>query len=134
MLINYFYRMSQNTENQTNQTHPQEVEEKGEQFIECEVCGKKVRSNMYKRHMSGVHGFITKEEFSRLKEEVQKTIQSSIHSALEEHGRGHYKSLKELLEEGEKHAQECPQCRDELAEWLERKRKESYKKTNRKWL
>ena len=128
--------MSQNqTQEQTPQSNIQnEAEEKDEsQFVECEICGKKVRANMYKRHMSGVHGFITKEEFARLKEEVQKTIESSIHSALEKHEKGHYRSLKELLEEGEKHAESCPTCRAELEQWLEKKKKEKYKASNRKW-
>jgi len=41
--------------------------------------------------------------------------------------------LKELLEEGEKHAETCPQCREELDQWLKKKRQESYKKGKRLW-
>ena len=129
--------MSQNptTQEQTPQSNTQnEAEGKDEaQWTECEVCGKKVRLNMYKRHMSAVHGFITKEEYAKLKEEVEKTIQTTIHSALQEHWKGHYRSLAELLEEGEKHAETCPQCRKELEDWLEKKKREKYKPANRKW-
>ncbi|ASO67387.1 hypothetical protein c125 [Metallosphaera turreted icosahedral virus] len=125
--------MSQSQPTQ-EQTPPQEEGKDESQWTECEVCGKKVRMNMYKRHMSAVHGFITKEEYQRLKEEVEKTIQSTIHSALQEHWKGHYKSLSELLEEGEKHAETCPTCQKELEEWLKKKRNEKYKPANRKWL
>jgi len=129
--------MSQNqsVQEQSPSNPSNEAEGKDEsQFTECEVCGKKVRLNMYKRHMSAVHGFITKEEYQKLKEEVEKTIQSTIHEALQEHWKGHYRSLKELLEEGEKHAETCPTCRNELEEWLKRKKMEKYKPANRKWL
>jgi uncharacterized C2H2 Zn-finger protein len=125
--------MSQNTQEQTPQTPPQE-EEKGNDYVECEVCGKKVKASAYKRHVSAIHGFITKEEFGRLKEEVEKTIQTSIHSALQEHWKGHYRSLRELLEEGEKHAETCPTCKNELEEWLKKKKLEKYKPANRKWM
>ena len=126
--------MSESTQTQTPQT-PQTPQTEGEdvQYMECEVCGKKVRANAYKRHMSSVHGFITKEEYQKLKEEVEKTIQNSIHTALQEHWKGHYKSLKELLEEGEKHAESCPTCQKEMQEWLEKKKREKYKPANRKW-
>jgi len=128
--------MSQATPEQNSppQTQPQQTEEeKGNDYVECEVCGKKIKANMLKRHMNGVHGFITKEEFVKMREEVEKTIQSSIHEALKEHWKGHYRSLKELLEEGEKHAETCPTCQNELREWLDKKRKESYKKSKRLW-
>jgi len=84
--------------------------------------------------MAGIHGFITKEEFAKMREEVEKTIQTSIHSALQEHWKGHYRSLKELLEEGERHAETCPTCQAELKEWLDKKRKETYKKSVRRWI
>ena len=124
--------MSQNTQEQTPTPQPQE-EEKGNDYVECEICGKKVKASAYKRHVSAIHGFITKEEFQKMREEVEKTIQTSIHSALQEHWKGHYRSLKELLEEGEKHAETCPQCREELDQWLKKKRQESYKKGKRLW-
>ena len=122
--------MSQNTQEQTPTPQPRE-EEKGNDYVECEICGKKVKASAYKRHVSAIHGFITKEEFQKMREEVEKTIQTSIHSALQEHWKGHYRSLKELLEEGEKHAETCPQCREELDQWLKKKRQESYKKGKR---
>ena len=125
--------MSQNQQEQSVQTPPQEEAKADAQFVDCDICGKKIRANMYKRHMASVHGFITKEEFAKMKEEVEKAIQSTIHSALQEHVKSHYKSLKELLEEGERHAMECPQCKNELEEWLKRKRQESYKKGKRLW-
>jgi len=126
--------MSQSTQSQTSQTpQPAQTEEDDSQYTECEVCGKKVRYNAYKRHMNAVHGFITKEEFQRMREEVEKTIQASIHAALQEHWKGHYRSLKELLDEGEKHAETCPQCREELDQWLKKKKMEKYKSANRKW-
>jgi len=124
--------MSQNTQEQSPPPQPQE-EEKGNDYVECEVCGKKVKASAYKRHVSAIHGFITKEEFQKMREEVEKTIQTSIHSALQEHWKGHYRSLKELLEEGEKHAETCPTCKNELEEWLKKKRQESYKKGKRLW-
>jgi len=124
--------MSQNqTQEQANP--PQEEGKDESQFVDCEICGKKIRANMFKRHMNAVHGFITKEEFAKMREEVEKVIQTSIHSALQEHWKGHYKSLKELLEEGEKHAETCPTCQAELQEWLKKKRQESYKKGKRLW-
>jgi len=126
--------MSESAQSQAPQT-PQQApeEEKGNDYVECEVCGKKVKASAYKRHVSAIHGFITKEEYAKLKEEVEKTIQTTIHSALQEHWKGHYRSLAELLEEGEKHAETCPQCRQELQQWLDKKRKEKYKPANRKW-
>jgi ribosomal protein L37AE/L43A len=102
--------------------------------VECEVCGKKVKASAYKRHVSAIHGFITKEEFAKMREEVEKAIQTSIHSALQEHWKGHYRSLRELLEEGEKHAETCPTCKNELEEWLKKKKLEKYKPANRKWM
>jgi len=125
--------MSQPTQEQTPTPPQTHEEEKGNDYVECEVCGKKVKASAYKRHVSAIHGFITKEEFQKMREEVEKTIQTSIHSALQEHWRGHYKSLKELLEEGEKHAETCPTCQAELQEWLKKKRQESYKKGKRLW-
>ena len=124
--------MSQSTQEQTPTPQQTQEEDKGNDYTECEVCGKKVKASAYKRHMS-IHGFITKEEFQRMREEVEKTIQSSIHDALKEHWKGHYRSLKELLEEGEKHAETCPTCQAELQEWLKKKRQESYKKGKRLW-
>jgi len=124
--------MSQNQPNQ-EQT-PQQEEGKGNDYVECEICGKQIKSSAYKRHMAGIHGFITKEEFAKMREEVEKTIQTSIHSALQEHWKGHYRSLKELLEEGERHAETCPTCQAELKEWLDKKRKETYKKSVRRWI
>ena len=126
--------MSQTPQEQTVQTPPQEEAKADAQFVDCDICGKKIRANMYKRHMASVHGFITKEEYQKLKEEVEKTIQNTIHEALKEHWKGHYRSLKELLEEGEKHAESCPTCQKELEEWLEKKKREKYKSANRKWL
>jgi len=124
--------MSQTPQEQT--PTPQQSEgEKGNDYVECEVCGKKIKANAYKRHVSAIHGFITKEEFQRLREEVEKAIQSSIHSALQEHVKGHYRSLGELLAEGEKHAETCPQCKEELEQWLKKKKMEKYKPANRKW-
>ena len=125
--------MSQPTQEQTPSPSQTHEEEKGNDYVECEVCGKKVKASAYKRHVSAIHGFITKEEFQKMREEVEKTIQTSIHSALQEHWKGHYRSLGELLEEGEKHAETCPQCREELEKWLDKKRKEKYKPANRKW-
>ena len=125
--------MSESTQTQAPQTPQTQDEEKGNDYVECEVCGKKVKASAYKRHVSAIHGFITKEEYAKLKEEVEKTIQATIHSALQEHWKGHYRSLAELLEEGEKHAETCPQCRQELQQWLDKKRKEKYKPANRKW-
>jgi len=125
--------MSQNPQEQTPTPQQTNEGEKGNDYLDCEVCGKKVKASAYKRHMA-IHGFITKEEFQRMREEVEKTIQSSIHSALQEHWKGHYRSLKELLEEGEKHAETCPTCQAELREWLEKKKREKYKPANRKWL
>jgi len=125
--------MSQPTQEQNPTPQQTHEEEKGNDYVECEVCGKKVKASAYKRHVSAIHGFITKEEFQKMREEVEKTIQTSIHSALQEHWKGHYRSLKELLEEGEKHAETCPQCREELDQWLKKKRQESYKKGKRLW-
>ena len=125
--------MSQPTQEQTPSPPQTHEEEKGNDYVECEVCGKKVKASAYKRHVSAIHGFITKEEFQKMREEVEKTIQTSIHSALQEHWKGHYRSLKELLEEGEKHAETCPTCKNELEEWLKKKRQESYKKGKRLW-
>ena len=125
--------MSESTQTQAPQTPQTQDEEKGNDYVECEVCGKKVKASAYKRHVSAIHGFITKEEYAKLKEEVEKTIQTTIHSALQEHWKGHYRSLAELLEEGEKHAETCPQCRQELQQWLEKKQREKYKSANRKW-
>jgi len=125
--------MSQTPQEQT--PTPQQAEgEKGNDYVDCEICGKKIKASAYKRHVSAIHGFITKEEFQKMREEVEKTIQTSIHEALKEHWKGHYRSLRELLEEGEKHAETCPTCQKELAEWLERKKREKYKPSNRKWL
>ena len=126
--------MSEST--QTSQTQPPQQapeEDKGNDYVECEICGKKLKASAYKRHVSAIHGFITKEEYAKLKEEVEKTVQATIHSALQEHWKGHYRSLAELLEEGEKHAESCPQCREELEKWLEKKKREKYKPSNRKW-
>ena len=106
--------MSESAQSQTPQTPQQNEEEKGNDYVECEVCGKKIKASAYKRHVSAIHGFITKEEYAKLKEEVEKTVQTTIHNALQEHWKGHYRSLAELLEEGEKHAETCPQCRKEL--------------------
>jgi len=126
--------MSEST--QTPQTQPPQQapeEDKGNDYVECEICGKKLKASAYKRHVSAIHGFITKEEYAKLKEEVEKTIQATIHSALQDHWKGHYRSLAELLEEGERHAESCPQCREELEKWLEKKKREKYKPANRKW-
>jgi len=125
--------MSQPTQEQTPTPPQTHEEEKGNDYVECEVCGKKIKASAYKRHVSAIHGFITKEEYAKLKEEVEKTVQTTIHNALQEHWKGHYRSLGELLEEGEKHAETCPQCREELNQWLEKKKREKYKPANRKW-